>query len=213
MCDMKRFLMYILGLIVLALGIAMQAKAGLGISPIVSVPYTVSLITGIPFSTLTFGYYLCIIVVELVLVGPKTFLPFQLIQVPMCGINSLAIGWWDSLLVSPQSMLGRFFLLLLAIVITGFGASLAVGMQFVPNPPDGLADALGRRLGKGFGFGKNLIDCLSVLTSIFLSIFLIGAIRAINIGTVLSMVLTGRVITLCMPFVNRVYRIVAVSKS
>ena len=36
-------------------------------------------------------------------------------------------------------------------------------MKIVPNPADGLAQAVGDALHKGMGFGKNTIDFISVL--------------------------------------------------
>lgn len=47
----SRYLLFIVGLFIASLGVALSTKAGLGTSPVASVPYTVSLMLPI----LTFG--------------------------------------------------------------------------------------------------------------------------------------------------------------
>ena len=45
----KRIIIYVAGLLVLALGIILNTKAGLGVSPIMSVSYSISQINGFNF--------------------------------------------------------------------------------------------------------------------------------------------------------------------
>lgn len=52
-----RFLLYFVGLFILALGLTLNTKANLGVSPIISVPYSISQITGYNFGDLTFVIY------------------------------------------------------------------------------------------------------------------------------------------------------------
>lgn len=46
--------MYVVGMFILALGLTLNTKANLGVSPIISVPYSISQITGLNFGDLTF---------------------------------------------------------------------------------------------------------------------------------------------------------------
>ena len=45
----NRIIIYVAGLLVLALGIILNTKAGLGVSPIISVSYSISQINGFHF--------------------------------------------------------------------------------------------------------------------------------------------------------------------
>lgn len=45
----NRIIIYVAGLLVLALGIILNTKAGLGVSPIISVSYSISQINGFDF--------------------------------------------------------------------------------------------------------------------------------------------------------------------
>lgn len=53
----NRIIIYVAGLLVLALGIILNTKAGLGVSPIISVSYSISQINGFNFGNTTLGLY------------------------------------------------------------------------------------------------------------------------------------------------------------
>ena len=62
-----RGLFYLAGLLILALGITMNTKAGLGVSPIISVSYSVSTIWGHNFGNTTLLLYSAFVAAEMVL--------------------------------------------------------------------------------------------------------------------------------------------------
>ena len=63
----KRIIVYIVGLLILALGLTLNTKASLGVSPIISVPYSISQITGLNFGDLTFIEYALFVFVEIMI--------------------------------------------------------------------------------------------------------------------------------------------------
>ena len=52
---------------ILALGLTLNTKANLGVSPIISVPYSISQITGLNFGDLTFVVYAMFVVVQIII--------------------------------------------------------------------------------------------------------------------------------------------------
>ena len=58
---LKRILIYVLGIIVLALGITLNTKTNLGVSPVISAAYCASVLTGIGFGAATFIEYMILI--------------------------------------------------------------------------------------------------------------------------------------------------------
>ena len=62
-----RAIFYIAGLLILALGIVLNTKSGLGVSPIISISYSVSVIYGLNFGNATFGLYAVFVAVEIML--------------------------------------------------------------------------------------------------------------------------------------------------
>ena len=73
---------------------------------------------------------------------------------------------------------------------------MTVNMKLVPNPADGLAQAIGDLLNKGLGFGKNTIDLFSVATTCVIGLLFTGNVVAIGLGTLIAMIGVGRCIAL-----------------
>lgn len=194
----KRSILYVFSLAVLALGITLNTKTQLGVSCIVSVPYCVSQLLALPLGLTTFVYYLLLIGLQKLLLG-KDFHPLQYLQIIASLVTSLFIQGWDLLLPLFSPLWLRLTALVLGIVITALGASLSLALDIVPNPADGLAHAVGRRLGKDVGMGKNLIDLASILISLILGLVFAGRVLGIGPGTLCAMLLTGRVMALVHP--------------
>ena len=93
-------------------------------------------------------------------------------------------------------------LLALAILLTGIGVCMMVNMELAPNPADGLVDSISQRSGKNMGLCKNLFDLACVVVTVTISLLLDGTVIGIGLGTVATVLFTGRVIAL----VNRFLR-------
>ena len=65
--NINRGAFYVLGLLLLALGIILNTKCGLGVSPIISVSYSVSTIGSFNFGNTTFMLYVIFVIVEMIL--------------------------------------------------------------------------------------------------------------------------------------------------
>lgn len=202
--NYKRIGIYLLGLLILGCGIDLNTKTQLGVSPIISVAYNIAYLTHIPIGVMTFIYYVLLVIIQWILLGKK-FDYFQFLQIPASLVTSFFIQVFDEVIPVASSFPARIAMLILAIVITGVGASLTVGMKIVPNPADGLASVIGEKCHKGFGFGKNLFDGISIVISLIIGFVFTGDILGIGLGTVISMIFTGRVIALLETSVSRLY--------
>lgn len=69
---------------------------------------------------------------------------------------------------------------------------MTVNMKLVPNPADGLTQAVGDLLNKGL----NAIDLFSVATTCGIRLLFTGNIVAIWLGTLIAMIGVGRCIAL-----------------
>lgn len=76
-----------------------------------------------------------------------------------------------------------------------------------PNPGEGVAGAVGVFLNKDFGFGKNILDISCVIVSIMITLLFSHSIKNIGVGTLLSMILTGRCVKLFSRMTNRLQSI------
>ena len=123
---MLRIALYLVGIIVLALGITLNTKTNLGVSPIISIPYAVAQIFGYETGTAVFVAYLIFIVLRIVLLKGK-FPPFQLLQVAASYLTSAFITIFDRVLPVPEQMGSRLLVFALAIGMIGAGRPVGIG--------------------------------------------------------------------------------------
>lgn len=184
--------MYVVGMFILALGLTLNTKANLGVSPIISVPYSISQITGLNFGDLTFVVYAIFVVVQIIIhirLKNHKRIASDILQLPLSLIFTVYIP-------TSQNLGIRFIILTFAIICTGIGAAMSLSMQIVPNPGDGIVQALAERFDKSVGIAKNLFDCLNLSITLCISLFIAHQIVGVGIGTVIAVVGVGRVIAL-----------------
>lgn len=186
-----RILVYALGCIVLAFGITLNTKAGLGVSPIISLPFSISQISGINFSVLTFAEYTIFVVIQY-LIDKESRSIKLLFQVPFSFAFSLLLELYGRVISTvPDVLWIRIVALCAAVVITGIGIWMTVSMDFIPNPADGLARSVGKAIKKDMGMGKNTIDLISVICTLSVGLIFAHKVIGIGLGTVVAVIFTG----------------------
>lgn len=196
---------YLVGVMILAAGITLNTKSLLGGSPVTTLPYIASELTGISLGTASFISYCVMLVLQAVLLG-KNFKPIQLLQIVVSVITSYFIEIFDKLMPAAEGIILQGVFLVLAVVLIAIGASLMIAMQLISNPADALADVIGLVTKKGFGFGKNLLDALHIIIALAIGFFTGHPLLGIGVGTVVSMILTGRVIALVHPYSEKWFK-------
>lgn len=192
----KRLAVYCAGMVLLALGIVLNTKTNLGVSPLVAIAFCVSQLRGLSFANTALVAYLVYFVIEAALKG-RTLRAFDFLQIPFCYFFTRCMNLFSAALPTAQSVPLRVGMLVLAIACTGFGAAIMVAMRLIPNPADGLVQALGVRIGKSMGFAKNLFDIVSVCVTAVIGLLAAGRLVGVGIGTVCAMLGTGRAVALC----------------
>ena len=189
-----RFGIYLAGMALLALGITLNAKAGLGSSAIVSVPYTISQGTGLDFANLTLITY-CVLVVAQFFIKGKNRSWLDLLQIVVSIVFTRFMALFQRGITYRSGFLPTDLLVLaLGILFTGMGAAMTVDMQLIPNPGDGIVSSLADRLHKELGLCKNGFDAFCVACSLVVGFAMGNPLLGIGLGTVVSMVGVGRVI-------------------
>lgn len=198
-----RFLIYSVGLMILALGVTFSTKAGLGISPITAVPYSIAnAFPVIPFSVSVFLVYAVMLAVQFAVKGKRREWR-DLLQIPFSFVLSAFLEWFGALFdLRFESLWQNLLLLALATVCIGVGAAMMVAMHMVPNPPDGVIYAVHLVTGRDMGLLKNLLDLLCVAIAAAVDLVFTGRLTSVGLGTVVVMVLTGRVVYVF----NRLFR-------
>lgn len=212
---------YIVGLLILAMGLTLNTKAGLGVSPIISVSYSVSEIFQLNFGNTTLFLYCIFVAAELILHSvqgqnmpqkARTLrLLLDLLQIPLSLIFTRFLNLFGSFVpdfsAGAASWTDRFPLrlsvLILAIVCTGVGAAMSLSMRIVPNPGDGIVQTIADCIHKSVGFTKNSFDLLNITVTITLGLLLAGHLVGVGVGTVLAVIGVGRVIAWFQHVVGR----------
>lgn len=95
----KRIGLLIAGLVVLAYGVSFSIIAGLGTSPISSLPCAVSQLTPLTVGTATIAMHCGLILLQILLLR-KEYQPFQLLQLPvalafgvLCDLTLATLQW------------------------------------------------------------------------------------------------------------------------
>ncbi len=206
--KVRRFFIYAAGLIVLALGLVLNTKSGLGVSPILSIAYGISQIWSISFANVTLVMYLIFVVLEILIHtymhrGIKQIIA-DVLQIPLSIVFTRFMKVF-SIFIPELSFDGksiiyeytiRFIVLLTGLILTGTGAATSLNMRIVPNPGDGIVQAIADRIGKSVGFTKNCIDICCVAFTIVGSLILTGHIYGVGPGTIVAVILVGRTIAI-----------------
>lgn len=186
-----RIPVYLSGMVLLCFGIVLNTKTGLGVAAINSVPYCVSQLTGLTLGTCTIILYFLFILVETLL---RKKLELKIIlQLPMTLLVGRLVDFFDNLLAfTAKGYVDGFLLMAAAILLTAFGVTLAVGMDLVPNAPDGMVNCLAWAVGWQFGKMKYTFDISMMCLTCVLSFVFTGSIIGIGWGTLCTAVLVGR---------------------
>ena len=192
----RRYIVFLMGLMVISFGIAAITKASLGTSPITSIPYSLSLI----FPTLTLGnwtilFSLLLIALQGLILGSnadKFILALQVVISFVFGyfidFGMMCLSWF-----SPTAYLEQ----ILSVVIGCCGLAFGVYLQIIANvvmvPGDGFVYALTRRLRKEYGKVRVASDSSMIVIAAVISLVALGTLGGVREGTVICAILTGNI--------------------
>lgn len=192
---LPRVLVYTLGLSVLALGVACSVQAGLGISPVNSLPYVLSQMTPFSLGAWATAVYIVFILIQAVLKG-RAFRVIDLTQILFSTLFGVLVDAAKALCapLAPQHYAGRLMLLGVSVVLIAAGITLYLSARLVSMPAEGLAAAVAEKWGKPFGKAKMLVDCSVMGTSTLLALAFLGRPEGVREGTILSALLIGTLV-------------------
>lgn len=193
----KRYVLFVISLFFAALGVAFTKHGELGVSPISSVANVMSC----KFSFLSLGTWLiiwnCVLIMGQILLLRKKFQLLQQLQIPL----SFLFGWftdfgmWIVAFIPVNSYPVRLLMVVIGVVILGFGISLSVIANVIMNSGEAFVKAISDTCNKEFGNVKIVFDVLCVVIALVLSlIFFNFTIVGTREGTIISALLTGVVV-------------------
>ncbi len=190
---MRRFVVYFVGLNLLALGIVLNISTNLGVAALSSSIYATSVIFSLSLGTASIIWYLLFVAVQCILTG-KIKREF-LLEIPLSFAFGFLNDFYDRLLhITPCSAVQSGFLLLIAVACISMGVFLTSKTELVLNPGDGMVRTISRVFQKPFYMTKNCFDISMILASLALSAATGNPVLGIGAGTIISALFTGRFI-------------------
>lgn len=187
-----RWLLLVWGMLVATAGIVFITRAGLGTTPISTVPFTVGEITGLTFGEATFAVNILFVLVQWALLRSR-FHYSSFFQIPIVSVFSwfidLHMGWtaW----IGDDPYVVRFLWGLLGNLFLAFGIYWQVASKTIVQPGEGMVLAFSVVLRKSFGTVKVWNDVTLVLLAVILGFVCLGHVAGVREGTVVSAFLVG----------------------
>ena len=192
-----RVVTYCVGLMLLALGVALSVNSNLGVSPVNSLPYVVSRILNVQMGSCVTAIFCFYILLQILLLR-KDFQSVNLLQILFSTIFGYFVDFAKMLVgdFAIPTYFGQLTMLAASIVLIALGILLYMDAELVPMPMEGLSACIAKKRNKPFPTIKTVIDCLVVFIGIGLSFAFLGKLDGIREGTVITAMVVGKLIAL-----------------
>ena len=131
----KRIILFVGGLFVMSLGVGLSIKSGLGVTPISSIPYSLTLASGVNIGITTVIFNVLLVFLQIPILK-KRFNPKRLLQL----INAFMFGYFTDLslwILSPMPDLPldvNFTLLIVSMFLIAAGILIYMPANIAPLP-------------------------------------------------------------------------------
>ncbi len=205
----KNYALFLIGLFIASMGVALSAKAGLGTSPVASVPYSVSLVN----HTLTFGWWLNMwsvlqIAVQIALLRKKCKPVEIIIQTVLAFVYGYLTDFSCKLISGLQAntYIMQFALMILSCFVLGFGIWIQFKGGVAMLPGEAMNRAISEVTGKKYENIKIFFDVLYIIVAAAICFIFIGKLEGVREGSIIAAVLIGNIIKLYNSLYNKLIR-------
>jgi len=204
----KRYIFLLVGLFVNGLGVSFITKAGLGTSPITSIPYTLSLgfTPTVGMFTLVFNIFLVILQVILL---RRNFQLQNLLQLPIIALFSFFIDLTMSLLgfMQPETYAMKVVSLIVGCLILGFGVFMEMVANVAMLPGEATVRAVSDVFSTDFGKTKIAFDSSMTVIAAILSFIMFKHLDGVREGTIVAAILVGFIARLFKKYIGGIEKI------
>lgn len=180
----------------MSLGVGLSIKSGLGVTPISSIPYSLTLASGVNIGITTVIFNVLLVFLQIPILK-KRFNPKRLLQL----INAFMFGYFTDLslwILSPMPDLPldvNFTLLIVSMFLIAAGILIYMPANIAPLPGEGVVEAVSLAYDKRFSKVKVCFDTsMVVLSLIICGLFTSDIFGSVNVGTILAAIFIGIII-------------------
>lgn len=202
--GLRRSAAFGVGLFVMAIGIALTTRSGLGTTPISAPPYVLSMWGAWTLGGYTFAMLAIFVLIQMLLLR-RAYQPVQVLQLAAGAVFSIFIDVGMALtepFVPPEAW-QQWLQVLVGCLILGIGVAFQVAPKVTYIPGDGTAVALHQVTGIRFSRTKIAFDSSLMLIAVAFSFVFWGELRGVGFGTIIAAVLVGLVVGWVMPAVRK----------
>ena len=191
----RRYVMLVIGLFILAFGVAVSTRANLGTSPISCVPFILSLKMPYTMGEITIAMHVVFIALQIVLLR-KDYELIQLLQLAIAFVFGCFTDFtlWMASGIHADSYLMQWILCLISCVIAAIGVYIEVKADVVMLAGEGLMTAISRVFHIEFGKVKVGFDSTLVVIGTILSFCIFGKLLGVREGTVAAALSVGIIV-------------------
>ncbi len=191
-----RLVIYLIGLFIMTLGVSMSVKSNLGVSPVSSIPYTITCITGLEMGKATILFHIVLVALQ-ILILRKAFKIKNLLQVVVgvvFGYYTTFSNYLFSFLPTPDNIVVRMMLMLGSTVLIAVGIFFYLPADIIPLAGEGAMKAVSDKTHIIFNKVKIGFDVTMVLISLVACLIVLKAFGSVGVGTVVAAVLVGAIL-------------------
>lgn len=193
-----RLVMYFIGLFIMTAGIAVSVKSNLGVSPVSSIPYTITCVWGLEMGKATILFHGILVLLQILLLR-KAFKIKNLLQVVVgivFGYFTTFCNWCIGFLPAPDNIAIRLFMMVLSAALIALGIFLYVPADIMPLAGEGIMQVVLDITQKPFSKVKVVFDCSMVGISLVVCLIVLHSLGSVGAGTLIAAVLVGTILGL-----------------
>ncbi len=191
-----RLPMYFIGLFIMTIGISLSVKSDLGVSPVSSIPYTITCVWGIEMGKATILFHCALVVIQIIILR-RSFKIKNLLQVAVgivFGYFTTFCNYCVSFLPSTDNLIIRLIMTLASAVLVALGIFLYVPADIMPLAGEGTMQAVSDITGVEFSKVKIAFDVTMVAISLTVCLIAIHSMGSVGAGTIISSLLVGLIL-------------------
>lgn len=197
----KRFLVYCLGLFIMAMGVVFSVKSSLGVSPVTCLAnvlyqiFSAENMTALNLGTCTTITYCLYILVEVIILR-RDFKPDMLLQIVASFFFGLLVNLATAIFAfipAPEIYPMRLLFLLCSVPMVALGVMLYLAPQILPTPGEGMSLAISKKTGLTVSSSKIIFDCSMVCISAATSLIYFHKLVGVREGTIICALTVGLV--------------------
>ena len=188
----RRIAVSALGLVIMAFAIGIATEAVLGTSPMVSIPFVVSIVSPVSLGTANLIFSVILIAMGILIMG-KRYRPEYLLQIFTVLFFSFLCDVFAYLLadLNITNYAVQWLAIIASCVILALGINFLVSSNLTMMPPEYLVLFISFRTGTDFGKTKVIVDMVLITTAALISLASTGYLVGVREGTLFAALTLG----------------------